>query len=115
MTPDRIPHGSDERNSLVKRLYRWHVLAYSVVMSMLVVANIFVGGGWWSFWPMIAWSLVLACHFFYYKSVTVDEEWAQERTDDLKLRSYDLGHIQDIEDRVEKHDASVRPADERHN
>ncbi len=113
MASDPIARGGPDRHSLVKRLYRWHVLTYSAVMSILVVANIYVGGGWWSFWPMIAWSLALSLHFFYYKSITVDEEWAQERTDDLKLRSYDLGHIQDIEDRVEKHDASVRPADER--
>ena len=47
------------------------------------------------------------------KSVTVDEDWVRERTDDLKLRSYDLSHIQDIETRVDEDDASVRPADRR--
>lgn len=113
MTSDPIAHDGADRHLLTRRLYRWHVLAYGISMSILIVANIFIGGGWWSFWPMIAWSLVLSLHFFYYKSVTVDEAWAQERTDDLRLRSYDLGHIQDIEDRVDKHDASVRPADER--
>jgi hypothetical protein len=45
--------------------------------------------------------------------VTVDEEWAQERTDDLMVRSYDLSHIQDIAERVDEGDASVSPPSER--
>ena len=60
---------------------------------------------------MCVWGLVFALHFFYYKSVTIDEAWVEERTDDMRLRSYDLSHISDIEDRVEQHDASVSPAE----
>ena len=37
----------------------------------------------------------------------------QERADELRYRSYDQGHIQDIEKRIEDRDHSVRPADER--
>lgn len=97
----------------VTRLFRWHATAYGVLMGVLVAVNIYVGGGWWSFWPMCGWGLALALHFFYYKSVTVDEEWAEARTDDLKLRSYDLSHIQDIAERVDEGDASVRPPSQR--
>ena len=56
---------------------------------------------------------MLSFHFFFYKSVTVDEAWVQERTDDMRLRSVDLSHILDIEDRVDRRDASVLPSDER--
>lgn len=97
----------------IVRLFRWHAAAYGIVIGGLTVVNIYVGGGWWSFWPMCGWGMILALHFFYYKSVTVDEQWARLRTDDLKLRSYDLGHIQDIAERVHERDASVRPSDER--
>ena len=106
----RVEHGL---YALIKRLFRWHVLAYCVLMGALAVTNIVVGGGWWSFWPMCAWGLVLALHFFLYKSITVDDAWVQERTDDLRLRSYDLSHIRDIEDRVDRGDSSVRLPDER--
>jgi 2TM domain len=102
-----------ERKAFVRRVFRWHLLVYGGVMGATMVVNFVIGGGWWSFWPICAWGLVLAFHFFYYKSVTVDEAWVQERTDDMRLRSYDLSHIHDIEDRVEQRDASVRPADER--
>lgn len=97
----------------IVRLFPWHAAAYGIAIGGLTVVNIYVGGGWWSFWPMCGWGMLLAMHFFYYKSVTVDEEWAQLRSDDLKVRSYDLGHIQDIAERVNERDASVRPSDER--
>lgn len=113
MTRDGNSRDDRERHALIRRLYRRHVLAYSVLMGALVVVNIFVGGGWWSFWPMCAWGLLLAFHFFYYRSVTVDDMWVQERTDDLRLRSYDLSHIRDIEDRVDSGDSSVSPPSER--
>ena len=113
MTDEEIYRDRGERHTLITRLYRWHLAAYCVLMGALLAINIFIGGGWWSFWPMCAWGLVLACHFFYYKSATVDDRWVQERTDDLRLRSYDLSHIHDIEDRVDKGDSSVRPPGER--
>jgi hypothetical protein len=115
MKPDDATHGDGESRALVRRLFRWHLLAYISAMGILVVVNIFTGGGWWSFWPICAWGIVLAFHFFYYKSVTIDEAWVEERTDDMRLRSYDLSHIHDIEDRVQQGDASVRPSDERKN
>ncbi len=99
MTADGANHGGQEQHALVKRLFRRHLLAYSVIIGALTVANIVIGGGWWSFWPTCAWGIGLAFHFFYYKSITVDESWVQERTDDMRLRSVDLSHIRDIEDR----------------
>ena len=113
MTGDETTRDHHEQHVLVKRLFRRHLFAYVVVMGTLAAVNIVVGGGWWSFWPMCAWGIGLALHFFYYKSVTVDEAWVQERTDDMRLRSVDLSHIRDIEERVDRRDASVRPSDER--
>lgn len=113
MTPEEARGEDHRRRTLVTRIFRWHATAYGVLMGGLAVTNIVVGGGWWSFWPMCVWGLLLSLHFFYYKSVTVDEEWARERTDDLKLRSYDLSHILDIKERVDEGDASVRSPDQR--
>lgn len=113
MVPEESIQMEVAGQTAVKRWFRRHLLLFCVVMGALTVVNVFVGGGWWSFWPLCAWGLALSLHFFYYKSVTVDEAWVEERTEDMRLRSYDLGHIHDIEERVEKRDASVRPADER--
>jgi hypothetical protein len=35
-------------------------------------------------------------HYLIYKSRTVDERWADERTADLRSKSYDAGHIDTI-------------------
>jgi hypothetical protein len=99
--------------ALLRALLRWNALAYAVVGTVLLGANILVGGGVWSFWPLFAWGMLLALHFFFVKSMDVDERWVEERADELHYRSYDQGHIDDIEHRVEERDASVRPADER--
>jgi hypothetical protein len=113
MVGDEPGDSGPESQGLVKRLFRWHLLAYCGVMGTLTVVNFVIGGGWWTFWPLCAWGLVLSLHYFYYKSVTIDEAWVQERTDDMRMRSYDVSHIYDIKGRVKKRDASVRPSDER--
>ena len=98
------------------RLQRWfprHVQAYFVIIGGLTVINIMTGAPWWSFWPMLGWGGLLALHFFYVKAVNVDEGWVDDRVDDLRFRSYDLGHIEDIETRIETRHPSVRPSDER--
>lgn len=59
----------------------------------LIAANWATGGGWWSFWPLAVWSVALGAHYLIYKSRTVDEKWADERTADLRSKSYDAGHI----------------------
>ena len=69
----------------------------------------------WSAWALGAFLLLyllLAAGSARQKSVTVDEAWVEERTDDMRLRSYDLSHISDIEDRVEQRDSSVVPPSE---
>jgi len=106
-------HSDPAPRALATRLYKRHRLIYAGAMAALIITNIYIGSGWWTFWPMCAWTIVFAFHFFYYKSITIDEAWVEERTDDMRLRSYDLSHIHDIENRVEHRDASVRPSDER--
>lgn len=39
---------------------------------------------------------MLGVHYLVYKSRTVDETWAAERTADLRSKSYDAGHIDAI-------------------
>ncbi len=112
MTGERTSPNEDEQRARVTHLFRLHRRIFVTAMVALVVINMIVGGGWWSFWPMCAWGLVFSLHFFYYKSVIIDEAWVKERTDDMRLRSYDLSHISDIEDRVEQRDSSVVPPSE---
>ena len=93
--------------------FRTHLRLYVVVCGGLTLVNLFTGAGWWSFTPVCGWGILLAIHYFYVRAVNVNDDWVRDRTEDLKVRSYDLGHITDLEERVERGDASVRPAIER--
>ncbi len=65
MIRDQMTGGDHEQHALVKRVFRRHLLAYGVIMGALTAANIVIGGGWWTFWPMCVWGLVFSLHFFY--------------------------------------------------
>jgi hypothetical protein len=76
--------------------FRPHLVAFISVNAALHVINLFVGDGWWAFWPLVVWAPLLAVHYLVYKSRRVDERWAKERTDDVRSKSYDRAHMDDI-------------------
>jgi hypothetical protein len=78
------------------RAIRLHVWTFVAGFGILTGSNWATGGGWWSFWPLAVWSVALGVHYLVYKSRTVDEKWADERTADLRSKSYDAGHIDTI-------------------
>lgn len=78
--------------------------------GVLTAVNWITGGGWWSFWPVGAWSVALGVHYLVWKARTVDESWAEERTADLRSKSYDASHIDDIAGR---RNGAGRATDER--
>ena len=105
------PAASDEtaeRVRAVRRLRR-HLLAYAAVNGALFLIDLLTPGSWWFLWPMFGWGVALAAHWLYVKSVTIDDDWAQRRTEDIRLQASDLGHIEDIEKRHEQAEARRRP------
>ncbi len=66
---------------------------------MLSLINAAVGGGWWAFWPLLVTSMLIALHYLVYKAMTVDERWADERVEELNLKSYDRSHIEELKSR----------------
>ncbi len=77
-------------------LFRRHLALFLCGNAALSVVNYFVGTGWWAFWPLAAWGALLMIHYLRYKAVTVDERWVDERAADLRIKSYDRGHIENI-------------------
>jgi hypothetical protein len=84
--------------------FRRHLAAFVGVNAALHLLNLFAGDGWWAFWPLVLWAPLLAVHYFRYKSRHVDERWAAERTDDVRSKSYDRAHIDDIQGRYGRSD-----------
>jgi len=85
------PQGTSAR-----RNFRRHFTAFLVVNLALTAANVVTGAPWWAFWPLAAWSLPLLVHYLIYKTSTIDDAWVDERIEDLRSKSYDLSHIDDI-------------------
>jgi hypothetical protein len=67
---------------------------------------------------MFGWGFALAAHWLYVKSVNIDDDWAQRRTEDIRLQAHDLGHIEDIAKRHEQAETRRRsgaePSDPNH-
>jgi hypothetical protein len=79
--------------------FRHHAVAFVVVNALLHVANVFVGASWWAFWPLAGWSVILLAHYLVFRARRVDERWVEERTDDVRSKSYDRAHMDSIESR----------------
>ncbi|EDP64485.1 hypothetical protein BAL199_27046 [alpha proteobacterium BAL199] len=56
---------------------------------------------------------LLAIHYLIASAYDPDETWIEERIADLRGRSYDLDHIQNIEKRIHERDDSVTPPPDR--
>lgn len=80
--------------------WRMHLAAFCAVNAGLHALNLYTGRPWWAFWPLFAWGVLLAMHYLVWRSSTVDERWVEERTAELRLKSYDRGHIESIADRA---------------
>ncbi|HEX5613419.1 MAG TPA: 2TM domain-containing protein [Burkholderiales bacterium] len=76
--------------------FRAHALVFSLAASALIVSNVVIGGGWWSFWPLVLWGFALGGHYLVHKARTIDDAWVEERTEDVRSKSYDAGHIDAI-------------------
>jgi hypothetical protein len=91
------------------RYFPWHLRLFVALNLALTVANFVTGRPWWAFWPLLVTGIALAAHYLVYKTAEVDNTWAEERTQDLNLKSYDRGHIEDIKSRFEKGETPPPP------
>ena len=89
--------------------YPRHRIAYVVVIGSLTIVNLLQGAPWWAFWPMFIWGIFFMVHLSIAKSMTVDEDWVDERAFGLRSKSYDFGHMKDLEERIRERDFSVEP------
>jgi hypothetical protein len=84
------------------------MLAFVAFNAALSLANVFVGTTWSIFWPLVLTGMLLGLHYLLYKALSVDEQWADERVEELNLKSYDRGHIEQLKSRFGG-DSTKRP------
>ena len=87
---------------IVKWALRRHLIAYGCASVVFFVADYFMAGASWFYWPVMAWGAVVGVHWLYCKSIDVDDDWAERRTINIRLKSYDLGHIAAIDESYRK-------------
>lgn len=100
---------TDEGVARRSRVLRIHFLAFAGVSIVLVAVDLLFSEARWFYWPVMIWSAVLGVHFLYCKTLSVDDSWAEERTDNIRYKSYDLGHIRDIEDSYKESQSAGEP------
>lgn len=82
-----------------ERLRAWwprHLAVFAALGGAATAADVFAGDGWNTFAPVLAWAVLLGVHFILARSLAADEGWAGGRAEQLRLRAYDQGHIDDI-------------------
>ena len=84
------------------RALRVHFMGFAGVSVILLAVDLLMPGPAWFYWPVMAWGAVIGAHALYCKSLAVDEDWAERRAGDIRQKSYDIGHILDIEDSYKK-------------
>jgi hypothetical protein len=93
---DAMPAAPSPVRKRIARAFRPHLLVYLLVNACLTGVNVTMGAPWWAVWPLVLWGMLLMLHFLYYRATSVDEAWVEERTLELRSKSYDMGHIDDI-------------------
>jgi hypothetical protein len=94
--PNAGPAAQSPTRSRISRTFKGHLLIYLTVNAVLTGINIYTGAPWWAVWPLLLWGLLVMLHFLVYRTTSVDDAWVEERTLDLRSKSYDMGHIDDI-------------------
>ena len=85
-----------------QRSFRPHLRVFVLGVPAILLIDFLVSEGWWFFWPLLIWSLLLGLHYLYAAALGVDEEWAQRRAEEVADKAYDFDHIEDIRQRHEK-------------
>ena len=82
-----------------RRAFLWHLLAFLALNTGFNLTNVLTGRPWWAFWSLIVTGTLLGLHYLLYKAMTVDEHWAEDRIEELNLKSYDRSHIEKLKSR----------------
>ena len=98
-TEDALQRGARSSWRWLVRGFRWHMWAFVALNAALSLANVVMGTTWWAFWPLMVTGMLLGLHYLLYKALSVDEQWAEERVEELNLKSYDRSHIEELKAR----------------
>lgn len=73
-----------------------HGLLFGAAVIMLITARATFAPGVPLFWPILIWYVIFSLHFLLVRSLTANDEWADERADKVRRHAYDFQHVKDI-------------------
>ena len=92
------PNQRDRKIIQHRTSLRWHLSLYLTALILWILATLLVFTDWSAFWPMISWSLVIMVHYLVVRSITIDPEWIEKRTEQVTDDAKDTSHIENIRD-----------------
>ena len=75
------------------RRFKWHMIIFSVVAVVILWAIRDIGG---TSWFLIIWTMLAIAHYLVVKALNVDDKWAESRAYELRNKTYDHHHIDQI-------------------
>ncbi len=83
------------RHKPVALLWR-HGLLFACVAALMVTARVTFAPWMPLFWPLLIWYVLFSLHFLLVRSLTANDQWADDRADKLRRHAYDFQHVKDI-------------------
>lgn len=87
----------DEGIARRARMHRIHLISFASVGVVLLVVDLLFFDNRWFYWPVMVWGVLFGGHTLYCKSLAVDDAWGEARANKIRDKSYDIGHIHEIE------------------
>ncbi len=78
--------------------FRRHAAVYFLAMAGYAGLALLADAVVWQTWPALFWGFLLILHYLAAKTLNVNQAWADRRATRLRLKSYDVGHIEAIEE-----------------
>jgi hypothetical protein len=73
-----------------------HGFLFLVVGTLIVVLRVTLLPWIPLFWPLVIWYVIFSFHFLLVRSLSANNEWADDRADKLRRHAYDFQHVKDI-------------------
>ncbi|MFP6746773.1 MAG: hypothetical protein VCD66_04140 [Alphaproteobacteria bacterium] len=73
-----------------------HGLLFFGIAALMISARVTFAPWMPLFWPLAIWYVVFSLHFLLVRSLTANDDWADERADKIRRHAYDFQHVKDI-------------------
>ena len=71
-------------------------------MAVTVLSQFIWPSEWWFFWPLLIWTVLFTLHVMIVKSFIIDDEWVEERSNEIADSAFDLAHMETIREQISK-------------